>query len=204
MRACCTGLKTKSLVFANVTIPCCCSLGVSKVEPFGQNCVNLVLILLCLGAILSFFWNRAQTIPVNEWFLILSSTVVWGHTSKVISDVATHALQTWHEKKISSILELQISKQLFIKLKFWNDFDYFSTLNVVLLSGSFIGHGFILVIDLAARCNASYLLTNLVKIHDFVKKNCIFGAILTFLERCLQKSSSENPMTKFENGLWKP
>ena len=27
---------------------------------------------------------------------------------------------------------------------------------------------------------------NLVKINDFVKKNCIFGSILTFLERFLQ------------------
>jgi hypothetical protein len=37
---------------------------------------------------------------------------------------------------------------------------------------------------------------DLVKINDFVKKNCIFGAILTFLERFLQNSISENPMTR--------
>ena len=45
-------------------------------------------------------------------------------------------------------------------------------LNVVLLSGSFIGHGFILVIDLASTCNASYLLTNLLDAGNVIFKSC--------------------------------
>ena len=49
---------------------------------------------------------------------------------------------------------------------------------------------------------------SLMKINDFVKKNCFFGvkkqnvdAILTFLTIFFQKSGSENPCPKSEIGL---